>query len=227
MPSPFPGMDPYLEGDLWTTVHSMFAATIVLQLAPQIRPRYVALPAKSLVVALSGEGKTNEPAIPHVNVEVRETQRRQLVASIEILSPTIRQVRFLEKRDELLKSDVHFLAIDLLRNGRWNTARRRSPAALYHVRPVTPYRVLLSRASDRSLLCSWPIDFRDPLPTVPIPLLKDDADARLDLQKALTDIYDDVGYADIIDYSQPPDPALPPDVEKWADQLLRAAKLRK
>ena len=29
MPSPFPGMDPYLEGALWTTVHFSLSAEIV------------------------------------------------------------------------------------------------------------------------------------------------------------------------------------------------------
>ena len=28
MPSPFPGMDPYLEGSLWTTVHAQLSAEI-------------------------------------------------------------------------------------------------------------------------------------------------------------------------------------------------------
>ena len=34
MPNPFPGMDPYLEGDLWTTVHTDLCAEIARQLAP-------------------------------------------------------------------------------------------------------------------------------------------------------------------------------------------------
>jgi hypothetical protein len=33
MPSPFPGMDPYLEGALWTTFRFAFGAEIVRQLA--------------------------------------------------------------------------------------------------------------------------------------------------------------------------------------------------
>ena len=32
MPNPFPGMDPYLEGDLWTTVHTDLCAEIARQL---------------------------------------------------------------------------------------------------------------------------------------------------------------------------------------------------
>jgi hypothetical protein len=29
MPSPFPGMDPYLESDLWTSFHAALAVEIV------------------------------------------------------------------------------------------------------------------------------------------------------------------------------------------------------
>jgi Protein of unknown function (DUF4058) len=42
MKSPFPGMDPYLEGYLWPDVHHELAAAIKAQLAPKIAPKYVA-----------------------------------------------------------------------------------------------------------------------------------------------------------------------------------------
>jgi hypothetical protein len=42
MPSPFPGMDPYLEGYLWPDVHHSVAVEISRRLAPQLRPKYVA-----------------------------------------------------------------------------------------------------------------------------------------------------------------------------------------
>ena len=41
MPSPFPGMDPYLEGYLWPDVHNALANKIRQVLAPRLRPRYV------------------------------------------------------------------------------------------------------------------------------------------------------------------------------------------
>ncbi len=40
MPSPFPGMDPYLEGYLWADVHQALAGQIRKQLAPQVEPTY-------------------------------------------------------------------------------------------------------------------------------------------------------------------------------------------
>jgi hypothetical protein len=41
MKSPFPGMDPYLEGYLWSDVHNHLASVISELLAPQIAPKYV------------------------------------------------------------------------------------------------------------------------------------------------------------------------------------------
>jgi hypothetical protein len=43
-------MDPYLEGALWTTLHHGLGTEIVRQLAPQLRPRYVALPVERFVI---------------------------------------------------------------------------------------------------------------------------------------------------------------------------------
>lgn len=42
MKSPFPGMDPYLEGYLWPDVHNRLAGVISELLAPQLAPKYVA-----------------------------------------------------------------------------------------------------------------------------------------------------------------------------------------
>ena len=42
MPSPFPGMDPYLEGSEWTSVHTELSTEIARQLAPKLRPKYIA-----------------------------------------------------------------------------------------------------------------------------------------------------------------------------------------
>lgn len=51
MANPFPGTDPYLEGDLWPSVHADLTAEIVRQLSPQIRPKYVAITTRRIVIA--------------------------------------------------------------------------------------------------------------------------------------------------------------------------------
>lgn len=43
MPSPFPGMDPYLEGHEWMSFHAELSVEIARQLRPLLRPRYAAL----------------------------------------------------------------------------------------------------------------------------------------------------------------------------------------
>ena len=50
MDSPFPGMDPYLEGELWQEFHETLAGAIRAQLMPRLAPKYVALLAKRYVI---------------------------------------------------------------------------------------------------------------------------------------------------------------------------------
>jgi hypothetical protein len=50
MPSPFPGMDPYLEGEMWQEFHDTLAHAIRAQLMPQLRPKYTALLSKRYVI---------------------------------------------------------------------------------------------------------------------------------------------------------------------------------
>ena len=56
MTSPFPGMDPYLEGDLWRDVHTRLATKISNFLTPLIRPKYVARIEKYVVEDDNSEG---------------------------------------------------------------------------------------------------------------------------------------------------------------------------
>ncbi len=41
MQSPVPGMDPYLEGSEWISVHTEISSEIARQLAPKLRPKYI------------------------------------------------------------------------------------------------------------------------------------------------------------------------------------------
>ena len=67
MPSPFPGMDPYLEAYLWPDVHSALAHTIRQQLAPQIQPKYV---ARLEISVIEDQNQTAEIGIIYPDVEV-------------------------------------------------------------------------------------------------------------------------------------------------------------
>src|SRR5262249_42126321 len=111
MPNPFPGMDPYLEGDLWTTVHTDLCAEIARQLSPKLRPKYVALSTRRGVLAPLEEkngvpATAPEPILP-VSVEIRDLAERRRVTWIEVLSHTNKRG---PGRDEYTRRRIHILS---------------------------------------------------------------------------------------------------------------------
>lgn len=151
-------------------------------------------------------------------IEIRDAQGRDVITTIEILSPRNKaagskgHVDFMRKRRSLMASTTHWMEIDLLRAGeRPAEATGRSD-----------YYVLLQR--DKSLeFAVWFIDLRDRLPVVIVPLLAPADDALLDLGEALADVYRRGTYAARIDYHQlPPDPTLRPADAVWAGTQVAA-----
>jgi hypothetical protein len=208
-------MDPYLESYEWTSVHHSFSSQIARQLAPKVRPKYIVRSVERFVVE-----------VPHLTIEIKHVIDGQLVTAIEVISPTnkrgIGYQQYLSKRELILASETHLLEIDLLRMGRRVPMREPLPDA--------PYFVFLSREEKRPYLDVWPIQLDEPLPVVPVPLLPDDPDVLLDLQLALTTLYDEMGYDLSVDYSQPPEIPLEGEAANlkqlravWATELLQKA----
>ncbi len=267
MPSPFPGMDPYLEHpSSWRNLH----LTLVLQmrnaLVEQVRPRYFAGTEEMLFlheasakerrrhfadadasVAMSFNAPSRSPGSPdpsevggggvataappleatlpapvhidkHRSISIRDKDTPRIVTVIEVLSPTNQnpgsdREQYLGKRQELLRSQVHFVEIDLLRRG---------PRMPMEPAPDTPYCVMVSRREERPRVGVWPIGLRDGPPTIPIPLDAPDPDATLDLQPLLTRSSDEGGFADVM-YADPPDPPLDQPDAAWARNWLESA----
>ena len=262
MPSPFPGMDPYLEAShIWEDFHARLANEISDQLTPRLRPRYVAaltprvtyeavtilttprtikpdvgiyqtpagtVGAVAVLVAPAPlvRAVTVEEPFHEYALEIRDIATGSLVTAIEILSPINKRpgaeafTTYSRKRREVLRTAAHLLEIDLLRGGR-------RPPPLDDL-PRAPYFVFLSRADRRGQVEIWPLQFREPLPIVPVPLQDPDPDVPLDLGQALHAIYDRAAYDLRLDYTQtPPEPALSADDAQWVAELLHAAGLRK
>jgi Protein of unknown function (DUF4058) len=74
MPSPFPGMNPYLEGYLWADVHHALASKIRQVLVPQLRPKYTARLEIYLVEDPSPEA---EVGILYPDVEVLKVRQSE------------------------------------------------------------------------------------------------------------------------------------------------------
>jgi hypothetical protein len=85
MPSPFPGMDPYLEGYLWPDVDNALAAKIRQLLAPLLRPRYMARLAVYVVEDISPEG---DIGIMYRDVEIMQADRAASTPSATPLRET-------------------------------------------------------------------------------------------------------------------------------------------
>ncbi len=80
MPSPFPGMDPYLEGYLWPDVHHALATKIRQQLMPYLRPRYV---ARLEVAVVQDNDPAAEIGIMYPDVEIIERRQPIKEATVE------------------------------------------------------------------------------------------------------------------------------------------------
>ena len=217
--SPFPGMDPYLEGDLWTAFHADFAHQIQAQLMPRLRPKYVALEVP-VISSPAAEALNPLPEeVPVHTVEIRDVAERRLVTVVEILSPVNKQGdglrEYVDKRTLILQTQTHLLEIDLLRGG------ARIP--LIGELPSAPYYVFLSRFTHRPRTSVWAVGLRDRLPVVPVPLLPPDPDVPLDLQAAVNACFELVGYARLLDYTQAP-PKLSADDLAWLRAQIEAVR---
>ena len=120
---------------------------------------------------------------------------------------------------KLLRSSAHLLEIDLLRGGE-------RPPVQGNI-PVAPYYVSLSRVEERPVVEVWPIQLWDQLPVLPVPLRQPDTDTQIDLAVAITTIYEQGGYASLIDYHRPPPaPKLTKEQGIWLDEHLRTQGVR-
>jgi hypothetical protein len=74
MPSPFPGMDPYLEAGLWPDVHNALASKIRAFLAPQLRPKYA---ARLEIYVVEDTSFDREIGILYPDVEVLQIRQKR------------------------------------------------------------------------------------------------------------------------------------------------------
>ncbi|HET7560643.1 MAG TPA: DUF4058 family protein [Limnochordia bacterium] len=111
----------------------------------------------------------------------------QVVAVVELLSPGNKQSSgagreaYLKKRDEFLRSRVHLVEIDLLKEG------VRPPLASSW--PEGDYVVSVARGDRRPVVELYPFNSGEALPAIRLPLLAPDPDFALDLQAILAETW--------------------------------------
>ncbi len=231
MPSPFPGMDPYVEDpSLWPDMHHCLIVYTAEALQPQIRPNYVARIGERLEVASL---QVDEPQtfgfleearhVPYIEIIYRETG--DVVTLIEVLSPANKsgegREQYLQKQAELLNTQINLVEIDLLGSGRMTvlarTAELTEPADWRYV-------IDISRVQRRSQLEVYAFALKDRLPRCRIPLRAADPDVMLDLPAIFARCYEMGGYDLMVNYNEPPSVTLSKAEEAWLLEILHADK---
>lgn len=181
-------------------------------------------PAQSEVAVLERTATAISPLVAkipdteferHSQIEIRDRHSRKLVTLIELLSPSNKRYgpdreQYLMKRSVLFCCPTSIVEIDLLRGG---------PRLPISGVPPCDYLVSVIRPETRPDIAAWPLQLRDRLPVIPIPLTADFPDVPIDLQHLLHRVYDIAGYEDYI-YESEPEPALSEQDQQWAKSLL-------
>ncbi|HBE21276.1 MAG TPA: hypothetical protein DEG17_05080 [Cyanobacteria bacterium UBA11149] len=260
MPSPFPGMNPYLEHpEIWPGIHHWLIVEIAKLLSPQLRPKYrVAVEVRiyetireeSLLVGIpdlivkSSQTKTQqstsnvavmestlkpqkvEVPLPETvkqgYLEIREVATKEVVTTIELISPVNKRSgegrkQYETKRNRVLGSATHLVEIDLLRRG--------EPLSVYGSNIKTHYRILVSRGDCRPSADLYGFNVQDAIPLFPIPLKSGDREPLVNLQELLNNVYDQASYDLEIDYTQKPVPPLLGEDGVWLDRWLEEQQL--
>ncbi|HVL14677.1 MAG TPA: DUF4058 family protein [Gemmata sp.] len=229
MPSPFPGMDPYLEQPkLWPAFQHQLLACLYQILLPGLVDRYRArVGTRSYVSEMPLFTSVVRDEFSEEYVEIRSRADNRLVTLLEVVSPANKTTpagrqAYLDKRKEAVLQKAAVVEIDLVMQGKPTLTYSRDGL------PEFDHAVSVTRANapDRYEIYTATIQKR--LPKFKLPLAADDRDSLLDLQAAFARAYDLGGFASSIDYAAPPPPDVPlADAQAaWVNDMLRQMKVR-
>jgi Protein of unknown function (DUF4058) len=214
MNSPFPGMDPFIEGfGLWEDFHHNLITEIQGAISAALPERYVVRAGERSFALVETEYREGFLEIRELNPE------RKLITCIETLSPSNKRLGtpgwelYKRKRQAYLEGAANFVEIDLLRGG------RRMP--MEDDRPESPYYLLVSRKTQAPRCSVWAAHYLRFLPPIPIPLAPPDQDIVLSLQPLIGAVYSRSHYERDIDYRRQLNPPLYPDEVAWLTERLR------
>ena len=229
MPSPFPGMDPYLEhAKLWPAFQHQLLACLYQILLPGLVDRYRArVGTRRYVSEMPLFTSIIRDEYSEEFIEIRSRTDNRLVTLLEVVSPANKTTlagrqAYLDKRKEAVLQRAGVVEIDLVLQGKPTLTYSRDGL------PEFDHAVSVTRATapDRYEIYTATIQKR--LPKFKLPLAPDDRDTLLDLQAAFARAYDLGGFASQIDYkSEPPGDVPLSDANKaWVDDLLKQMKVR-
>ena len=227
MPSPFPGMDPFLEDErLWVEFQHHLVMSLYHLLLPSLADRYRARVGQRQYVteqALFTSIMRNEH-----NEEFIETRQRsdgKLVTIVEVVSPDNKltaagRQMYLTRRREHRSQGAGLVEIDLILQGQPTLDYSRDNL------PEWDYAVTVTRSTQPERHEIYTSTLQKRLPRFKLPLAADDRDTVLDLQACFLRAFDQGGFAGRIDYHREPPTLIEDDNREWLDKLLKEQKLR-
>ena len=154
-------------------------------------------------------------------LEIHDVETGTLVTVLEILSPFNKihpqgREKYIKKRTRIFGSLTNLVEIDLLRAGEPMPLRRK-PAR-------SDYRILISRGSTRPKAKLATFNVRQPIPSIPIPLLPEDGEPDLDLGAVFHALYDRARFDLRLNYAKPPVPPLNKEVVVSARLIVESTR---
>ena len=222
MPSPFPGMDPYLEDEaLWPVFHRQVVQCLYQILLPGLVDRYRARVSQRHYVTEQALFTSVVREEHHEDyIEVRQRSDNRLVTLVDVVSPANKTTgsgrkAYLEKRSEGRASGASLVEIDLVLQGQPLLDYSRDGL------PDWDYAVTVTRSTQPERYEIYTATLQKRLPRFRLPLAPDDRDTVLDLHTAFTRCYDQGGFAGKIDYAKEPPACVKDEDRGWLRDVLR------
>ena len=254
MPSPFAGMNPYLELPAWHEFHNRLIVAISDALIPYLQPRYyVAVETRTyldddnpeLLVGIPDAivlTASKTPVAPTAIATQTRPKEIQLPMPVEVK-------RYLEVREvgnHQVITVIEVLSPKNKRKGEGRTTykkrrqrvlgssshlveidllRENPPMPMIGVEATSDYRIVVSRATTRPMANLFEFQLREPIPQFSLPLKSDDSELAVDLQAVVLGVHDRGSYHVRIDHHQPvPPPKLSEADQQWVDNLLASIR---
>jgi len=227
MPSPFPGMDPFLEDEgLWPVFQHQLVTCLYQILLPGLVDRYRARVVQRLYT-------TEQPLFTSIVreehreelIEIRLRNDSRLVTMVDVVSPANKTTEsgreaYLAKRREGKGSGANLVEIDLVLQGQPLLDYSREGL------PDWDYAVTVTRAAQPDRFEIYTATLQKKLPRFRLPLGGDDRDTVVDLHTTFNRAFDQGGFAAKIQYERNPAVTLNAEDRQWVDELLKQHKLR-
>lgn len=228
MPSPFAGMDPYLEDEkLWPSFQHQMVHSLYQTFLPGLMDRYRARIGQR-VYATAQALFTSVIRQEHQEsfIEIRQRTDGRLITLLEVVSPANKtsqegRAAYMEKRREGQACHASLVEVDLVLQGQ---------PLLDYPREGLPdwdFAVTVTRSSKPDQYEIYTATLQKPLPRFRLPLASDDRDTVVDLQAAFNRAFDQGMFLDKIDYQRDPATRIDECDRQHIDQRLRKQKLRK